>query len=89
MKPPYRNPSGDDLFKTLMRFHREVALPDWERLIDNQTKRMNAHFDRVETQLHDLFARLDRHESELVSLRAGFDRLGTTTASPTSTSNRA
>jgi hypothetical protein len=92
MKPRYRNPSGDDLFQTLLRFHREIALPDMQRLIDNQTKRMNAHFDRVETRFHDLFARLDRYQSELISLRADFDRVGTTTASPTSplvTSNRA
>jgi hypothetical protein len=82
MKSPHRTTNRDDLFQTLMRFHREIALPDMQRLIDNQTKRMNAHFDRVETLFHDLFARFDRHESELVSLRADFDRVGTTTPSP-------
>jgi len=90
MKPRYPNPSGDDLFQTLMWFHREIALPDMQRLIDDQTKRMNAKFDRLETRFHDLFARLDRYHAALVSLRADFDRVGT--AASTSTlipSNRA
>jgi hypothetical protein len=49
---------------------------------------MNAHFDRLETRFHDLFARLDRYQSALVSLRADFDRVGTA-ASTLITSNRA
>jgi hypothetical protein len=92
MKSRYHTTIPDDLFQTMLRFHREFALPDMERLLDNQTRRMVAHFDRVETLFNDLLARLDRHESELISLRADFDRVGTMAASPTSrpiSSNRA
>jgi hypothetical protein len=49
MKSRYRTTSPDDLFQTMLRFHREFALPDMERLLDYQTRRMVAHFDRVET----------------------------------------
>jgi hypothetical protein len=78
----------DELLRKLRQVVREEMRLATERL----TQRMNSHFDQVETRFHDLFARLDRYQSELISLRAGFDRVGTTTASPTSplvTSNRA
>lgn len=73
----------------LLRNLRQIVREEITLAIESQ---MNAHFDRLETRLHDLFARLDRYQSALVALRADFDRVGTATASLTSTpvtSNRA
>jgi hypothetical protein len=73
----------------LLRNLRQIVREEITLAIEPQ---MNAHFDRLETRFHDLFARLDRYQSALVSLRADFDRVGTKSASPPSkpaTSNRA
>jgi hypothetical protein len=71
----------------LLRNLRQIVREEITLAIEPQ---MNAHFDRLETRFHDLFARLDRYQAALVSLRADFDRVGT--AASTSTlipSNRA
>jgi hypothetical protein len=46
-----------------MQFHREIALPDMQRLIDKQTELMNAHFDHVDLLFDRALARLDRIHS--------------------------
>ena len=64
-KPKKPTTTEPDLFHTLMRFHREIALPDMERLIEKQTKHMNERFDHVDTLFARLFARFDRQEASL------------------------
>lgn len=63
----------DELLKVLTRFHREVVVPDIERIVDAQIaplrEEMLAGFDAV-------FKRLDRLESEHhQALTAGVSRL--------------
>ncbi len=59
---------AEDLIPILTRFHREVVLPDIQRIVgeavDGLEGRMNAHFDaiyqrfdRLETEYHMLVAR--------------------------------
>jgi hypothetical protein len=66
----------------LLRNLRQIVREEITLAIEPQ---MNAHFDRLETRFHDLFARLDRYQASLVSLRADFDRVGKPIASRTST----
>ena len=72
--------SEEDLFHTLMRFHREIALPDMQRLIDNQTAVMDRRFDQVYTHFDGIYARFDRLESEYEALKAGLARVEETLA---------
>jgi len=62
----------DDLLKTLIRFHREIVVPDIERIVDMKIaplrNEMLANFDAV-------FKRLDRLESEYTALNAALHRV--------------
>lgn len=62
----------DDLLRTLTRFHREVVVPDIERIVDVRIAplrdEMLANFDAV-------FKRLDRLESEYQALTAALRRV--------------
>jgi len=67
---------AEDLIPILTRFHREVMLPDIQRIVgeavDGLEGRMSAHFDaiyqrfdRLETEYHMLVAGLKRVEERL------------------------
>jgi hypothetical protein len=60
-------PMADDLIPILTRFHREIVLPDIERIVgeavDGLEGRMNAHFDAI-------YQRFDRLETESQRLSA-------------------
>ena len=75
MKPRHPNSTTQDMFHTLMQFHREIALPDMQRMIDKQTEVMNVRFDQVYTLFDGVFGKFDRLESELVALKGGLARL--------------
>jgi chromosome segregation ATPase len=75
MKPRHPNTTNQDLFHTLMQFHREIAVPDMQRMIDKQSEVMNARFDQVYTLFDGVFGKFDRLESELVSLKGGLARV--------------
>lgn len=68
--------SEDELIRPLTRFHREVFVPDLERIIDERfeqrltpfIRETNANFDAV-------FERLDRLDDEMVALRAAVTHL--------------
>jgi predicted nucleic acid-binding Zn-ribbon protein len=66
------HPMSDDLLNVLTRFHREVVVPDIERIVDAKItplrEEMLANFDAV-------FRRLDRLESEYQALSAAVGRL--------------
>ena len=63
---------ADELWDTLLRFHREVAVPDIERIVDSRVTplrvEMVASFDAV-------WKRFDRLESEHYSLAAADEAL--------------
>lgn len=62
----------NDTFQMLTRFHREVALPDVQRIVDQAVgtlrNEMNTHFDGV-------YVRFDRLESEYYALKSWMSRL--------------
>src|SRR5581483_1189317 len=63
---------AEELWQTLLRFHREVVKPEMQEIVDVRidTLRddMNSHFDAI-------YKRLDRIESELTAVKAGLRRL--------------
>jgi polyhydroxyalkanoate synthesis regulator phasin len=63
---------ADDLIPILARFHREVVLPDIQRIVGSAVGdiegRMNAHFDEI-------YKRFDRLEAEYHMLAAGLQRV--------------
>jgi phage shock protein A len=63
---------AEDLLRVLTRFHREVVLPDLERVVEGRLaplrEEMLANFDAV-------FKRLDRLESEYTALSAAVARI--------------
>ena len=52
---------AEDLFPLLTRFHREIIVPDIQRIVGNAVdaleQRMNGHFDAI-------YQRFDRLETE-------------------------
>jgi chromosome segregation ATPase len=66
---------NQNLFHSLMQFHREIALPDMQRLIDNHTELMNARFDHVFKLFDGVFGKLERLDSEMVALKGGLARV--------------
>jgi len=63
---------AEDLVTVFARFHREVLLPDMQRLIGDAVgglrQEMNAHFDAI-------YQRLDRLETEYQMIVAGMKRI--------------
>jgi hypothetical protein len=64
---------AEDLLRTLMRFHREVVLPDIKQVVgaavDDLDERMAAHFA-------GLYKRFERLETECHQVRHLEERLG-------------
>ena len=65
-----------DLWSTLMRFHREVAMPEMREMVSTAIdsgvgslrNEMNAHFDAI-------YKRLERVETEITALHGAVRRL--------------
>jgi hypothetical protein len=59
---------ADDLIPVLTRFHREVVLPDLQRIVDEAVggleARMNAHFDAI-------YQRFEKLEAENEAAQVG------------------
>ena len=56
---------SEDLYQTLMRFHREIALPDAERTIKEPLeRRIDGLRDEMLTNFDAVWKRFDRLESE-------------------------
>lgn len=70
---------ANELWNTLMRFHREIALPDVERLLDTRIgrvdERIDALADQMLTHFDAIYVRFERLESEYHSVRAAVGRL--------------
>jgi hypothetical protein len=60
--------ADEDLASLLIRFHREVVVPDIDRAIGNLSDRMDRRFDQVLGHFDHIYKRLDKIDSELVSL---------------------
>ena len=68
---------ADDLLSVLTRFHRDVVLPDLERVVDERLEGIIQPLrDEMLSNFDAVFERLDRLESEYQVLRAAVDRLG-------------
>lgn len=70
---------ADDLLTVLTRFHREVVLPDIERIVDIKVDAlrddMNAHFDEIYTRLDFLRGEYDAVVAGIKRLEQRMDRL--------------
>jgi hypothetical protein len=63
---------ADDLLSVLTRFHREVLLPDVERIVGNASEGTERRLrDEMQTGFDALAQKLDRFESEYHMLVAG------------------
>jgi chromosome segregation ATPase len=67
---------ADDLWTVLTRFHREVVVPDLERIVDERLdERINPLRREMLAGFDAIYKRLDRLESEYQALRAGVQRV--------------
>jgi len=57
---------------TLAKFHREVILPDIERVVERLTK---PRFDQIDGHFDAIFHKLDKLETEYEALKAGLGRV--------------
>ena len=61
--------ADDELWDKLMRFHREIVVPDIERIVDD---RVNTHVNSLRNEMlanfDALWKRMDRLESEYAAL---------------------
>ena len=71
---------ADDLFDVLMRFHREVVIPDMERLEERLEARLGGRIDELRDEIlgrfDAVYKRFDRLESEYHALSAAVKKLG-------------
>ncbi len=65
----------EELFGVLMQFHREVALPDMQRLEERMIDRMDSLHRETLTHFDAMYKRFDRLESEYHALSAASSRL--------------
>ena len=63
---------GDDLVPVLVKFHREVLLPDIRRVVAETEARLRGE---MQTGFDALAHRLDRLETEYAMVKAGLQRL--------------
>jgi len=68
--------ADDDLYATLMRFHREVVVPDFRDALETRISASEEKLHNEAITIADgIYKRFDRVESEIVSLGAGITRL--------------
>ena len=58
-------------FETLVRFHREVVIPDIERIVQPRFDEIDRRFDEAFSHFDGIYKRFDRLESDWVLLDAG------------------
>jgi predicted nucleic acid-binding Zn-ribbon protein len=66
---------ADDLIPILTRFHREVVLPDMQRLTGELRTGMNERFSDLDGHFDAIYQRFDRAETEYHMLVAGLKRV--------------
>jgi chromosome segregation ATPase len=63
-------------FAVLARFHREVILPDVERIVGALfEQRINPRLDAIDAHFDAIYQRFDRLETEYQAIKAGLDRV--------------
>ncbi|HEX7150004.1 MAG TPA: hypothetical protein VF618_00850 [Thermoanaerobaculia bacterium] len=68
--------ANDDLLNVLTRFHREVVLPDIERVVEERIEGRIASFERnMYGHFDNVYSRLDKLDTESVAIKAGLQRL--------------
>jgi len=68
-------PVPDELLVVLTRFHREVLLPDLQRLETRLDERIDARFDEFNGHFDAIYQRFDRLETEYHMLVAAVGRI--------------
>ena len=67
---------SEELVSVLARFHREVVLPDIERVVaDRVAGLVNPRFDAIDGHFDSIYHRLERLDTESVAIKAGLGRL--------------
>ena len=66
---------GDELFSVLMRFHREIVVPDIERIVGRVDSKVDALRDEMQSNFDAVYKRFDRVESEHAALDAAVERV--------------
>jgi hypothetical protein len=62
---------GDDLIPILTRFHREVVLPDIQRVVGDLRVEMNARFAEQNAHFDAIYNRFEKLETEYHMIVAG------------------
>ena len=65
---------AEDLLPILTRFHREIILPDIQRVVGG-LERLEARFDDINRHFDAIYQRFDRFETEYHMLVAGLKRV--------------
>jgi len=88
--PGYDRIVADDLLSLLTRFHREVVLPDIERIVTDTVEGSERRIrDEMLTLFDGVFQRLDRLEAEYHALAAAVARIERRLGSPESEAEKA
>ena len=67
---------SEELVSVLARFHREVVLPDIERVVAERVAGLvNPRFDAIDGHFDSVYHRLERLETENAAITAGLGRL--------------
>lgn len=65
----------DDLLQVLTRFHREIVLPDVQRIVEDAIgSSVGSLRDEMYTLFDGIYVRMDRSEMELAAVKAGLAR---------------
>jgi hypothetical protein len=66
---------ADDLLPILTKFHREVVLPDIERVLGGLRLEMSERFAGLDSHFDAIYQRFDKLETEYHMLAAGLKRV--------------
>jgi hypothetical protein len=66
---------GEDLIPILTRFHREIVLPDIQRVVGELRLEMNERFAGLDAHFDAIYQRFDKLETEYYKVRTLEDRL--------------
>jgi hypothetical protein len=67
---------ADEILTLLTRFHREIVVPDIERIVESKIDRQGARFDEVLSHLDRMYKRFDTVDSEILALTAAVRPVG-------------
>lgn len=66
---------AEELIDVLMRFHREIVLPDVERLVGAVDSKLTSFRNETMSHFDAVYKRFDRLESEYGALSAAVKRI--------------